>query len=102
MCVLWLVSACWWVRLVLRLAQAHCWVGPGILGLVPDHWWVELGSQGLWLEGPGGIRSSAGALLCGTRFWALWWAGPCPGVAVGSEGLKAACLLVGEAVSLPG
>lgn len=42
------------------------------------------GSQGLWLEGGRDLRSSIGALICGARFWALWWAGSCSVVAVGS------------------
>ena len=43
--VLRLVSACWCVRLVPRLEQAHLWEGPGILVLVPAHWWEELGTR---------------------------------------------------------
>ena len=57
-------------------------------------------SWDLQLQGPGCLGSCACTLVCEARSWALWWAGPCPGVAVGSEGHKAACVLVGGAMSL--
>lgn len=56
---------------------------------------------GVLLEGPVGPGSSVCALVCGNRLWALWWVGLCPGETEGSEALKAACLLVDMAVSLP-
>ena len=37
-------------------------------------------------------------LVCGARSSALWWAGQCSGVALGSETLKEACLMMGGAV----
>ena len=40
-------------------------------------------------------------LVGGAKSWVPWWTGQGPGVAVGSETLKAAGLLVGGAVSLP-
>lgn len=52
------------------------------------------GSQGLWLQGSGRPGFSACMLVCGAASCALWWAGPCPGAAVGS-----ACLFVEGAVS---
>ena len=78
------------LRLVLSLEQARWRVGSGPRGL-----W------GLWLESPGGPGSSACALVYGAGSWALWWAGLCPGAAVDSGGLKAACLLMGGAVCMP-
>ena len=45
--------------------------------------------------------SGACALVHVARSWALWWSGSCPEEAVGSEGLKVACLLVDGVVSMP-
>ena len=58
-------------------------------------------SQGLCMQGPGCPRSSACPVVCRAWSLALWWAGLCPGEGVGSGGLKADCLLLGGAVSLP-
>ena len=61
-----------------------------------------VGSQLLWLQNPRGPGSSACVLVFGAGFCPLWWGGPCSGVIVGlAGGLKAACLLVGGAVSPP-
>lgn len=55
----------------------------------------------LQLQGPGCPGSSACTLVCGAESWALWWGGPCPGIAMGSGALKPDCLLVSGAVSSP-
>lgn len=47
------------------------------------------------------IGANTCPLVGGAGFWALWWAGLCIEAAVDSGNLKAACLLVGGAVSLP-
>ena len=60
------------------------------------------GPCGLWLLGPGGLRVSAGAVVFRAGSSAHYWTESCPGKAVGSGGLKAAHLLVGESMSLPG
>ena len=51
----------------------------------------------------GARDSEAGAcpLVCGVRSSKLWGASLSPEVAEGSAGFKAACLLVGGAVSMP-
>ena len=68
------------------------------LGLLLAYWLAEPG-PGTWLQGPGVPGSSACALVFGAGCWALWWAGLYPGEAMGSDCPKAACLLVGGAVS---
>ena len=67
-------------------------------------YWCTSGQS--WIPGflaaePWGSQGYASALMCGEMSWALWWTGLCPGVAVGSGGLKTAHVLVGVAVSLP-
>ena len=52
----------------------------GVLRLTLAHGWVKLGPRSLPVH---------------------WWAGPCPGAAVGSGGFKTAPLLVGRAGSGP-
>lgn len=117
--------ACWWVDCNCRLptcgflvagvcplvgkarpkARAGSFEGgaraQGILGLEPAHWWVGSCILGFLAGELWGPRSSAYALMCGVRSCILWWAGMCPGFAVCSGGLKAACLLMGEAMSMP-
>ena len=101
--ILLIVFVCWWVRLVPGLEQAHWRVGPE-----PGGFWGWCLPTGGWSWVP---ESLAGGPW-GSRVWCLhtglwgrsrafWWAGPCPGAAVGSGGLKAACLLVGGAVPMP-
>ena len=72
-------SAYWWVELDERLEQAPRWAG-----LVPWGFWGwfqnalgRAGSQGLWLEGPCGLGSTACVLMRGAGFWALCWAELC-------------------------
>ena len=45
--------------------------------LVPAHWCLGLEA------GPGSLGSCTCSLVFGAGFLALWWAGLCPGVAVG-------------------
>ena len=47
-------------------------------------------------QGPGNSGTRVCPMVCGAASWALWWAGSCPEEAVGSGGLKAACLLMGD------
>ena len=86
--LLWLVSTCWWVRLVPRIEQAHWW------GWGPGHSGADacplVGRAGSWDP-----RSIACILVCSAGSWAFWLAGTCTGITVVSRGLKAACLLVG-------
>ena len=84
--VLGLLSACQWVKAGLKAR----------VGLLMD----RAGSQGLWLQGLGSSKFSTHTLVCRAKSWALWWTRLCPGAAVSSGILKAACLLVGGAVSL--
>ena len=71
-----LVSVPWWVRLVWRLEQA-----PWRARLVPRDWCLPTGKW-IWVLGPPGDRAMSRG-VCGSR------------------SLKAACLLVSEAMSLP-
>lgn len=78
------MSAYWWVGLDERLEQAHWWVG-----LVPWGFWGwfqtalgRAGSQGLWLDAPDGLGSTACVLVHEAGFWAFCWAGLCPETAV--------------------
>ena len=78
------------------------WPAGGFPVLVLTHWCVEPGPWVSRCRALGCPRANAGTLVCGARSWALWWTRPGPGAPVGSGVLKAAALLVGGAVSLPG
>ena len=98
-----LVSAHWWVRLGLRLEEASWCTRPGLrhsgagtCALVSGG-----GPQSAWLEHPGSLWSGTYAVVCVVVPWALWRTGMFPGVTLGSERLKAACLLVDGALSMP-
>lgn len=56
--------------------------------------------MGLWLQSHKFPQAGAGALVCEVLSWALRRTRLSPEVAVGSEGLTAAGLLVGGAVFL--
>ena len=86
---------CWWAGWFHRLPGCCC-PGAGVRMLMD-----EAGSQDLWLQGPGGFLGLVPTRWCVGLSPGPWWAGPCPGAAVGSGGLKLACLLVGGAVSPP-
>ena len=66
-----------WVGWVHRLGGCYC-SGAGACPLVG-----RAGTRRLRLQGPGGPGSNACVLVCGTRSWALWWARPSLGLAVG-------------------
>lgn len=81
-----------------RLAVVKVWGSgdseSGACPLVYGSW-----SSGLWLQCPVGPNYSACTLVSGARFLVLQRIRPCPGMVVGSEGLKTAYLLVGGAAS---
>ena len=59
------------------------------------------GSQGPWLQGPGVLGLMPVHWVCRAGSWTLCGTGPGSTLAVGSWGLKASGLLVGEAMSPP-
>lgn len=100
----------------------------GVPKLVLAYWGLALSCQGR-LQGCSCPGAGTQPLVCGARFWGLlpqglggpgstaytlvgggggggksstlWWAGLCPEVAVGSNGLKAVCHIVSGAVLYP-
>lgn len=104
-----LVLACWWMGWVCRLqgygfsGAANCPLvgeagpearngsvvgGARYSGDGPYSLMDGAGSHGLWLQGPGCLRSSACTLVCRAWSWAIEWAGLYPGEAVGLGVLK--------------
>lgn len=71
----------------------------GVLGLVPTHWCAELDSGASCCRALRGSWASSCLLVFGAG--SPWWTRSCPGVAVGSGGLKATYLLVGVAFPPP-